>query len=40
VLRDGVREHLMLRLTAGAREELAKLSLLLEDVLLLEDDDR
>jgi len=37
VLRDGVREHLMLRLTAGAREEL---SLLLEDVLLLEDDDR
>ena len=40
VLRDGVRAHLMPRLTAGAREELAKLSPLLDDVLLSEEDDR
>ncbi|KAG2601267.1 hypothetical protein PVAP13_5KG578707 [Panicum virgatum] len=40
VLRDGVRAHLMPRLTAAAREELAKLSPLLEDILLSEDDDR
>ena len=40
VLRDGVRAHLMPCLNAGAREELAKLSPLLEDILLTEDDDR